>query len=137
MDLSALVAFLAPFLPYLLKGGEKAAEEAGAMFGAAAWERAKALWSKLRPKVAAKPAAQEAVQDTAKAPDDEDARTVLRVQLKKLLADDPGLASEIAQQLADARAAGVVVTVSGERAIGIVGNVSGGTISTGDQHTTK
>jgi hypothetical protein len=39
------VAFLAPFLPYLLKAGEKAAEEAGRRLGAAAWEQAQALWA--------------------------------------------------------------------------------------------
>jgi hypothetical protein len=35
-----IVQFLAPFLPYLLKAGEKAAEEAGRKLGAAAWEQA-------------------------------------------------------------------------------------------------
>ena len=58
------VAFLAPFLPYLLKVGENAAEEAGKKLGqqagGGAWEKAKALWAKLRPKAEAKDAAQEA-----------------------------------------------------------------------------
>ena len=40
-----IVQFLAPFLPYLLKAGEKAAEEAGRRLGAAAWEQAQALWA--------------------------------------------------------------------------------------------
>ncbi len=48
--LQQLTTFLAPFLPYLLKAGEKAAEEAGKKFGEAAWEQAKALWEKLRHK---------------------------------------------------------------------------------------
>ncbi len=43
-----LVSFLAPFLPYLLKVGEQAAEEAGKRLGADAWERAKALWGRLK-----------------------------------------------------------------------------------------
>jgi len=55
MDVSQLAqvvtTFLTPFLPYLLKVGAKAAEEAGKKFGADAWEQAKALWGKLRPKV--------------------------------------------------------------------------------------
>ena len=63
-----LVGSLAPFLPYLLKAGEEAAGEAGKKFGAEAWERAKALWAKLRPQVEAKPAAQEAAQDVAANP---------------------------------------------------------------------
>jgi hypothetical protein len=137
MDLTTLVAFLAPVLPFLLKGGEEAAKAAGAKFGDAAWERAKTIWSKLHPKVVAKEAAREAVQDVAKAPDDEDARASLRQQLKKLFAEDTALASEIAQQLTEAKAAGVVVTVSGDRAVGIGGSMSGGTIITGDQPATK
>lgn len=42
-SIQQLTAFLAPFLPYLLKIGEKAAEEGGKRFGTAAWEQAKAL----------------------------------------------------------------------------------------------
>jgi hypothetical protein len=100
MDVATLtkevVVFLAPFLPYLLKAGEKAAEEAGKKLGGDAWEQAKALWSKLRPKVEAKPAAQEAVQDMAQAPANKDAQVALRLQLKKLLTEDTALAQEIA-----------------------------------------
>jgi hypothetical protein len=138
MDLSALVpqlvTLLIPFLPYLVKGDE-VAEEAESKFGAAAWERAKTLWGKLHPKVAAKAAAQEAVQDAAAAPDNEDAKAALRVQLKKLLADDPGLAEEIARQLSGAQAAGVVVTASGPRSVAVGGSIKGSTITTGDQNT--
>lgn len=47
MDIQGLaqqtVSFLTPFLPYLLKAGEKAAEEAGKKRGAGAWEAVKAL----------------------------------------------------------------------------------------------
>ncbi len=53
MDVTTLAkdvaAFLAPFLPYLLKAGEKAAEEAGKKLGGDAWDKAKSLWGKLRP----------------------------------------------------------------------------------------
>ncbi|MFN3742605.1 MAG: hypothetical protein ACK4VW_08055 [Anaerolineales bacterium] len=62
--LPQLVSFLSPFLPYLLKMGEQAAEEAGKKLGMDAWERAKALWGRLRPKVASKPALQERKQDS-------------------------------------------------------------------------
>jgi hypothetical protein len=45
MDITTLAKdvtlFLTPFLPYLLKAGEKAAEEAGKKLGGDAWERAK------------------------------------------------------------------------------------------------
>lgn len=60
MDLGALAhsvtAFLSPLLPYLLKPGEKAVEEIGKKIGGEAWDEAKALWAKLRPKVEAKQA---------------------------------------------------------------------------------
>ena len=89
-----LAVFLIPFLPYLLKAGEKAAEEAGKKLGSDAWDRAKGLWAKLRPKVEAKPAAQEAVQDAAVAPNDDDIQAALRLQLRKLLAEDAVLAGK-------------------------------------------
>ena len=102
MDIAALAKevalFLTPFLPYLLKAGEKAAEEAGTKLGSAAWERAKGLWSRLRPQLEAKPTAQEAVTDTAAAPPDEDAQATLPLQLKKLLTENEELAREIEQQ---------------------------------------
>ena len=123
-----LVVFLAPFLPYLVKVGEKAAEEAGKKISVSAWEQAKALWDKLRPRVEARPAAQEAVQDMTKTPNDEDARTVLRVQLKKLLAEDETLVEEIAQLMETkpktTMASTVIQQQAGDSAIQI-GQVSG------------
>ena len=94
-----LLNFLDPFLPYLLQMGEKAAEEAGKKLGTETWERAKALWERLKPKVAAKPAAQEAVQEVAAHPEDEDAHAALRWQLRKLLAEDETLAREVQRML--------------------------------------
>ena len=129
-----LVSFLAPFLPYLLKAGEKAAEEAGKEMGADAWEKAKVLWAKLRSKVEAKPAAQEAAQDVATNPQDEDAQAALRLQLRKLLAEDETLAVEVARLWGEAQAAGTTVTASGDRAVAIGGDVSGSTIITGDRN---
>ena len=123
-----LVVFLAPFLPYLVKVGEKAAEEAGKKISVSAWEQAKALWDKLRPRVEARPTAQEAVQDMTKTPNDEDARTVLRVQLKKLLAEDETLVEEIAQLMETkpktTMASTVIQQQAGDSAIQI-GQVSG------------
>ena len=97
IDLVALTAFLSPILPFLIKGGEEAAKEAGKKFGVDAWEKAKAVWGKLHPKIEAKEAAKEAVEDLAQAPEDRDLQTALRVQLKKLIAKDESLAQEILQ----------------------------------------
>jgi hypothetical protein len=97
MDAAVLTTFIAPFLPFLLKGGEEAAKEAGKRMSGDTWEKAKAIWTKLFPKLKAKPAAREAAEDVANAPDDEDSRAALRLQLKKLLAEDKALAEDIAQ----------------------------------------
>lgn len=112
-----LTAFLAPFLPYLLRAGEKAAEEAGKRLGGDAWDWARQFWSRLHPKIKARPAAQEAAQDAAASPQDEDALAALRQQLKKLLAEDPALADDLSRLWERARAAGVTVMAIGDRSV--------------------
>lgn len=92
-----MVTLLAPALPYLLKAGERAAEEAGSRLGGQAWEQASALWAKLRPRAEERPAMMEAVQEVAQRPEDEDAQAALRVQLRKLLSKDHALAAEVVQ----------------------------------------
>jgi len=99
MDIASLTAFLAPFLPFLVKLGEKVTESIAEQFGADAWAKAKAIWAKLQPQVEAKPALQEAITDLATTPEDDDLQTVLRVQLKKLFDQDQELAAAIAQIL--------------------------------------
>jgi hypothetical protein len=132
------VAFLAPFLPYLVKAGEGAAEEVGKKLGEAggggAWEKAKALWARLRPSVEAKTTTQEAVQELAANPQDDDARAALRVQLKKLFTEDESLAQEISKLQKEVQKAGVNVAAIGERSVAIAGNVTGTTIITGDRY---
>lgn len=102
VDIIALTKLLTPFLPYLLKLGDKAAEATAQKLGVDAWEKAKVIWTKLRPQVQVKPATQEAVEDVAKSPNDEDAQAALRQQLKKLLKENPNLESEIASLLKEA-----------------------------------
>ena len=130
-----LTVFLAPFLPYLLKMGEKAAEEAGKRLGAESWEGARALWGKLRPKVEAKPAAQEAVQEVAAKPADEDAQAALRLQLRKLLTEDEALAREVQQALETPAVQQVIA--QGARSVAIGGSVSGSVIVTGDRNVVE
>ena len=103
-----LATFLAPFLPFLLKQGEEAADAAIDKLGAKAWERARALWGRLRPKVDEKESAREAAEDVAAAPDDELALGALQLQLRKLLAGDPDLATALKVMLDDARRDGVM-----------------------------
>ena len=99
IDIAALTALLSPFLPYLLKGGEKAAEEAGKRLGGDSWDWLKQIWDKLQPKVEEKPALKEVVADVATNPQDDDYRAALRGQLKKLLEQDSVLARELTQLL--------------------------------------
>jgi hypothetical protein len=133
-----LVQFLAPFLPYLVKGvklaGQEAAKALGKKVGEQSLDQAKALWEKLRPKVEARPPALEAVQDAAEHPDDEDALAALRLQLKKLLAEDEPLAQELARLLQQAQGTGRTVTASGNRSVAVGGNVTGSVIVTGDKN---
>jgi hypothetical protein len=95
---------------------------------------AKRLWAKLRPKAEARLELKGAINDAATAPEDEDAQAQLRLQLKKLLADDEQLAKDLQAVLADAKQSGVTVIASGDRSVGIGGDVTGSTIITGDQN---
>jgi tetratricopeptide (TPR) repeat protein len=88
--------FLAPFLPYLLKAGEKAAEEAGRKLGAAAWEQAQALWTRLR----RKKNVEQVAQTVAALPDNQALREALREEIARALAEDPALAQELAPLVA-------------------------------------
>jgi hypothetical protein len=45
---ATVVDFLAPFVPYLLRATEEAADEAARRFGSDAWARAKRLWQRIR-----------------------------------------------------------------------------------------
>lgn len=134
MEIAALTAFLAPFLPSLIKAGEKAVEKAADAVSDEAFKYAKALWDKLKPGVEAKPAAKEAAEEVAAHPDDDDALASLRLQLRKLLEQDQGLVDDLARIWQEAQAANVVqVTASGERSVAVGGDVTGSTIVTGDQ----
>ncbi|MBN1235958.1 MAG: hypothetical protein JW999_07910 [Methanotrichaceae archaeon] len=136
MDVSILAAeiaaFLAPYLPDLAKLGGKAAEEASKKLGSDAFESAKGLWGRLRPKVEAKPAAQEAVMDVAASPEDKDAQAALRLQLKKILAEDETLVQEILGLWQEAKARNAGAVAKGERSVAVSGNVSKSVIVTGD-----
>ena len=138
MDISALASSvttaLVPLLPYLLKAGEKAAEETGKTVAGQSWEWAKSLWTKLKPKVEAKPAALESAQDVAQSPEDEDAQAAFRQQLKKLLTEDQSLAEEVSHWLEQGTATGINVSAIGERSVAIGRDVKGSTIVTGDQN---
>jgi hypothetical protein len=90
-----VTALLVPLLPYLEGAGGKIAEGVGE----SVWEGAKALWGKLRPRVAAKESGREAVAKVIERPTDSRAMGTLELQLEELLAADTSFASEIAKLL--------------------------------------
>jgi hypothetical protein len=121
------VAALAPALPYLLG---RAVDEAGKEFGKDAWTTIQKLWDDLRPRIEARPAANEAAQDVADHPDDVDAQAALRLQLKKMLAEDSALGLEVARVLAEREASeSIRVTASGDGSVAVF-NATNNTITT-------
>jgi hypothetical protein len=94
-----LTTFLAPAMPFLVKGGEDLVKQAGKKLGEGGLDLAKKLWQKLRPKTEENPVAQKATKEIAAAPDDDDARAMLRLQLRKILEADPSLAAELERMM--------------------------------------
>lgn len=134
-----LTTYLTPFLPTLLKkAGEAVVTETTKKAVGETWDATKALWTRMKSKVEAKPAALEAAKDLATNPNDADSQATLRNQLKKLLSEDQSFAAEIEQLFNKARDVGggqVTAThgsvafgdnASGNIAItgGVIGNVS-------------
>ncbi len=149
---AGLTAFLAPALPYLLTGVEEASGALGAKLAEDTWEKAKEIWGRLRPQVEANSVAKVVAADLAQAPDDPDAQAALRLQLKKLLAEDAQLASELARLLESAGprvsyqaelhgsgaiAQGSGAIAAGERGIAVGGNVRDTVLITGDANRTE
>ncbi|WP_404783165.1 hypothetical protein [Altericista sp. CCNU0014] len=97
-----------------------------------AWIQVERGASRLQAKIEAKETAKEAAVDVANAPEDEDLQVVLRVQLKKLLAQDEALTNAIAQILQEDGADGtpgtqIVQNVTGDRNQ-VIGQVTGGQV---------
>lgn len=101
MDIAVLTALLSSCLPFLLKLGDKAAESAVTKLGADAWETGKKIWETLRPKAEEKKDVLGAAEALAASPDDEVCQQFFQNRLQKLLKDNPDLAAEIAQILAE------------------------------------
>jgi len=140
MDPATLTAFLAPFLPTLMKLGGKVFEGAAAKSGETAGtkltenalKKAGTIWEKLFPKVEAKESAKEAAEDVAQTPDDADAQAALRLQLKKILESDPELAAAIAQIMEEDAPDGTPGTQIVQHVTGnqnqVIGQVTGGNV---------
>ena len=143
MDISIateVAAALTPALPYLLKGTEEAAKEAGKKLGSAVWEQCAKVWELLKPKVETSPSASKALERIVKQPERKGIQAAFQVELEDILLADPQLFEELAELL---KAAGDTQTyhasiigdgavAQGERAIAagkgsvaVGGNVTG------------
>ena len=137
LDVIAVGTLLAKALPYLAKPAERLATKAGDAIGDASMEFAQRIWAKVGGRLSERPAAQEAVEEVAAAPDDEGARFVFERQLGKLFEADPELAAEVEEIMAEAVEAGAVrVNVEGERNVTITNSpVTNSSIISGDGNT--
>jgi hypothetical protein len=140
MDIGLLVIFLTPFLPTLLNISSKVFDGALEELGADALHKAKSIWTALAPKLKVKPAAQEAVADLAAAPDNPDLQAVLRVQLQKLLDQEPALAETLTTILNEPGTDGTPGTQIVQKVIGsrnqVIGQNYGTAITTVEGNVT-
>ena len=110
--------FLAPYIPYLLKGGLEMAKSAAGRLGELiteeGWEKAKLLWGKLVQREEVKKAAETVVN----LPEDTDALSALRLQIKLAFAADFALAENLEKMMAEGAGKGAgninTVTIGGD-----------------------
>lgn len=87
---------LLPVLPYVGKLGDEVAKGAAKKAGEHVFETGLTLWDKLHPRLRDKPAALAAAQEVMQAPEDTTNQEILRLQLQKLLKENPNFAQEVA-----------------------------------------
>ncbi len=106
---TAIVALLSP---YLAEAGKAAAKKTGEAIANATPK----IYQAVKAKFNQKPAAVEALSDLKENPSDEDIQAAVRVQLKKLLAEDASFASQLQQllEMAQSTDASTVVNVAGD-----------------------
>lgn len=130
-----VVAVGALLVPYLARSAERVATQASEAVGDAAWGFARRIWSKLGDRLAERPAAREAIDDVAAAPDDKGARAALERQLSKVLDADPQLAAEIEDVIREAAAAGVIEVRGARNVVLKDAGVTNSAIVSGDGNT--
>jgi hypothetical protein len=137
MDIDALshtaTTILVPLLPYLMKAGERVAEDTGEKVSEETWKWAKRLWNRLLPGIEGQPKLLEAAKDAATTPNDRRAGDVLCSELTHLLAENEPLAQDILRLLQEASKA----KAFRERSVSIGGDLKGGVVITGDHNTVR
>jgi hypothetical protein len=128
---TTVVAFLSP---YLVKAGEKAAEEVGKKLP----DLAGKMWNAITARFKGKPAAEEAEQDFVAKPDDQLNQSAFANQLRKILEAQPAFGPELARLLDGAqREGGDTVIATGSGAVATRNGVAageGGVAVRGDVH---
>lgn len=135
VDVGALVSAVWPYLSAVVRGYgsalvQRVADESADASAEAAVSLGRRLWRRLFQSGGA-PGVQAAVAEAAEHPGDEDYLTGVKLQVKKALTADEGLAADLADLL---RAGGVTIVAAGERSVAT--HTNSGIISTGD-HTTN
>jgi len=121
-------ALLVPTLPYLIRG----ARQAGTTIREEASKQAQRLWAVVKPKIDETPSGSSAAADVADAPEDLDAQAAFRLQLRKLLAQDPAFLEELSQVW---RETGQAAGRGGKRVVTVGGGVSSSAVVAGDSNT--
>lgn len=137
MDASSLaklvVESLAPAIPFFVKAGEAATADIIKDIGVSAWEKSVNLWLKIKPKLNDNPKLKEALQEVIDNNLDNDAQAALRLQLKKILMQDPILFNELSKLVQD-NSLKVNISASGKNSVAAGENIVGSTIITGSNN---
>jgi hypothetical protein len=132
--LSLATAAVTILSPYLLKAGEKAAEEVGKRLP----DSARKLWNAISAKLSNKPVAAEAVKDLVAKPADQHSQAALVDHLRNVLEAEPAFAAELGLLLESLqRESSDTIAVTGPGAVATKGGVSagaGGVAVKGDVH---
>src|SRR5215510_6555906 len=88
---AATASILSPFMPYLVEGGKKFAARAGD----AAWEKAQALWERLRASIGEDPKITKSAELVAADPLDEGAQALFAKSLAARLSETPELVTQL------------------------------------------
>jgi len=99
VDPATLTTLLTPFLRMLSKGSLEVAKGTASEIGKDGWQKIKQVWQAIWSKAEQRPSLKEALEDATATPDDPDSQAALRLQLKKLLADDPELVATLTEIL--------------------------------------
>lgn len=114
---AAVTTFLAPFTPFLLDtaraSSAKFVEVISEQGGEAAWQKAQALWQKIRDRFGDDAKMQGTASTVAADPADEDALKLFAKTLSQHLKDHPEAARELAEVLGGAQSVQEVIAEGG------------------------